>query len=287
MHETVLCWKPPHPELDDSPLINAEEHSKYRSLVGCTNWLVILGRFDIAYAVNALSRFSMAPRQGHLTAMKRIFGYLKRWSKGTILIDPKYPDHSQFDVTSYEQWKEFYPEAEEMLPHKTETPTPTCPRVRITTYKDSDHTHDVLTRKSATGILLFLNNTPVRWISQRQKTVEISTYGSELVAAKTATELILEYRYKLRMMGVEPDGSAMLLGDNNNMVLNCTMPNSVLEKKASACSYHRVREAIAVGILKFVYIPSEYNYADILTKQVYNKTFTKLVKPLLFRVPRE
>ena len=36
---------------------------------------------------------------------------------------------------------------------------------------------------------------------KRTKTVETSTYGSELVAAKTAVELILEYRYILRMMG--------------------------------------------------------------------------------------
>ena len=50
-----------HPELDDSPLLNKRDHSKYRSLIGCANWLVTLGQFDIAYAVNAYSRFSMAP----------------------------------------------------------------------------------------------------------------------------------------------------------------------------------------------------------------------------------
>ena len=66
-----------HPELDDSPLLSTIDHSKFRSLVGCANWLVTLGRFDVAYAVNALSRFSMAPRQGHLDAMVRVFGYLK------------------------------------------------------------------------------------------------------------------------------------------------------------------------------------------------------------------
>ena len=67
-----------HPELDDSPLLNVEEHSKFRSLVGCANWLVTLGRFDIAYAVNAYSRFSQAPRKGHLDGMIRVFGYLKK-----------------------------------------------------------------------------------------------------------------------------------------------------------------------------------------------------------------
>ena len=276
-----------HPEVDDSPLLTPEEHSKFRSLVGCANWLVTLGRFDIAYAVNTLSRFSMAPRQGHLQAMMRVFGYLKKWSKGTIIIDPKYPDHSQFDIADYDTWKEFYPDAEEMIPGPEERPEPKGPKVRITVYKDADHAHDVVTRRSVSGVLLFLNNTPVKWVTKRQKTVETSTYGAELVAAKIATELILEYRYALRMMGAEPDGPALLLGDNNSVVLNCTMPSSVLKKKASACSYHRVREAIASGVMKFAHITSDMNYADILTKPVPGPQFRELVRPLLFRVPKD
>ena len=219
--------------------------------------------------------------------MIRVFGYLKKWPKGTIIIDPKYPDHAQFDVADYDNWKEFYPDVEEMVPKDDERPKPKGPKVRITVYKDADHAHDLVTRRSVTGVLLFLNNTPVRWISKRQKTVETSTYGSELVAAKIATELVLEYRYALRMMGSEPDGPALMLGDNNSVVMNCTMPSSVLKKKHAACSYHRVREAIAGGILKFAHIPSSMNYSDILTKPLPGPQFRELTKPLLFRVPKE
>jgi hypothetical protein len=52
------------------------------------------------------------------------------------------------------------------------------PRVRMTVDVDDDHAHDLVTRISITGILVMLNNTPIRWISKRQKTVETSTYGS-------------------------------------------------------------------------------------------------------------
>ena len=65
-------------------------------MIGCANWLITLGRFDIAYAVNALSRHNMAPRQGHLKAAIRIFGYLKKFYKGRLMIDPNYPIHSMF-----------------------------------------------------------------------------------------------------------------------------------------------------------------------------------------------
>ena len=61
--------------------------------------------------------------------------------------------------------------------------------------------HEKVSRRSVTGIVLLINNTPICWISKRQKTVETSTYGSELVAARIAVDLIVEWRYKLRMLG--------------------------------------------------------------------------------------
>ena len=38
-----------HPELDDNPFLDAPDHAKFRSLVGCTNQLITLGHFDITY----------------------------------------------------------------------------------------------------------------------------------------------------------------------------------------------------------------------------------------------
>src|SRR5210317_736063 len=165
-----------HPELDDSPHLNPVNHSKYKSLIGCANWIVTLGCFDIVYAVNTYTRFSQALREGHLVGLKRVFGYLKKWIKGTTLIDPNYPDHLQFPTETYDQWKEFYPDAEEPMSAQDMLSTPLGDKIRITAYTDSDHAHDVVTRQSVTGVLLFLNNAPVKAVSQRQKTVETSTY---------------------------------------------------------------------------------------------------------------
>jgi hypothetical protein len=62
----------------------------------------------------------------------------------------------------------------------------------MTVFVSADHEHDLVSRRSVTGILMMLNNTPIRWVSKRQKTVVTSTYGSEVVASRIATELILE-----------------------------------------------------------------------------------------------
>jgi hypothetical protein len=272
-----------HPETDDSPLLSAKEASVFRGLIGSANWIITLGRFDIHYATNTLARYSMAPREGHLRSIKRVFGYLKKFGQGMIIVDPEYPDHSEYETIEY-GWQEFYPDAEEELP--PDLPEARGKSARITCYVDADHAHDVVTRRSVTGIILLVNNTPIKWISKRQKTVETSTYGSELVAARIATELIIEIRYKLRMLGIPLEGPALMLGDNMSVVLNTTVPSSPLKKKHNAIAYHRVREAIAGGIMRFAHVPSTKNIADVMTKPLPNSTFLGLVYPLLFRLPK-
>ena len=156
---------------------------------------------------------------------------------------------------------------------------------RLTLYVDADHAHDMLTRWSVTGIILFVNNTPVKWVSKHQKTVETSTYGSELVAARIAVELAMEYHFILWMLGVPIDGPVLMLGDNQSVVLKTTVPSSVLKKKHNAIAYHCIREAIAAGIVEFVHIPTQENLADVCTKPLGPSKFYELVKPILFRVP--
>ena len=56
-------------------------------------------------------------------------------------------------------------------------------------FVDADHAHDTVTRRSVTGIVLFVNQTPIKWLSRRQATVETSTYGSELCAARVAQKI--------------------------------------------------------------------------------------------------
>jgi lipopolysaccharide assembly outer membrane protein LptD (OstA) len=118
-----------HPESDETPLLDNRGAAMYRGLIRSANWAVILGRFNIQYATQTMSRFSMAPREGHMDAMKRVFGYLKKFPKGRIVIDPAYRDNSKYQTTNYDNWKEFYPDAKEQLPN--EMPIPFGKKARI------------------------------------------------------------------------------------------------------------------------------------------------------------
>jgi len=67
-----------HPELDATSELDVNGIKKYRSLIGSLQWVVTLGRLDIAVAVMTLSSFRAAPREGHLERAKRIYGYLRK-----------------------------------------------------------------------------------------------------------------------------------------------------------------------------------------------------------------
>lgn len=226
----------------------------------------------------------MAPRSGHMDELQRVFGYLQKYPKGMIAIDIADPPiRKDIVYTTGQHWIEFYPDAEEDIP--ADMLEPAGMEARLTVYVDADHARNQVTRRSVTGIMMLLNNTPLVWISKRQKTVETSTYGSELVAARIAIDLIVEMRYKLRLLGVRLEDQTVMLGDNMSVVLNTTIPSSNLKKKHLACSYHRVREAIAGKFVKFGHVRSEHNLADINTKPLGSVAFHRLIDPYLFRNP--
>ncbi len=100
-----------------------------------------------------------------------------------------------------------------------------------------------------------------------------------------AVKAIMELHYQLQMVGVPVAGPAYLYGDNMSVVLNTTLPSSVLKKKMLALCYHRVREAVAARIIVYKHIRSERNLADILTKPLGGQAFHRLVEQILFRKP--
>ena len=148
---------------------------------------------------------------------------------------------------------------------------------------DADHARDKLTRRSVTGILMLLNNTPISWYSKCQKTVESSAYGSKLVASRIAVELMIAMRYFITMVGCKLEPSLLMVGDNMAVVLNTTVPSSTIKKKHHSCSYHKVRESIATGFINYARISSKENMADILTKPLSRTIFDRLATKYLFR----
>jgi hypothetical protein len=248
-------------------------------LIGILRWAVELGRIDIMVDVSLLSSYSMQPRMGHLDQVFHIFGYLKRNKRATIIFDEQ---RVNWDEASFEQhdWSDFYRDAKDEIPPNA--PQPRGNAVQINCFVDADHAGNRITRRSQTGILIFLNRSPIIWYSKAQNTVETSTFGSEFTAMRIAVELLISLRYKLRMLGVPLEGPVNTFCDNSSVVTNSTLPSSTLKKKHNSIAYHRVREAIASNILRVAWVQTGKNLADLLTKPLPGPTLHAFCEKILY-----
>ena len=84
---------------------------------------------------------------------------------------------------------------------------------------------------------------------------------------------MIEIRCIFASLGIDLEGPTLVLFDNVSVVLNISVPSSVLKKKHNAIAYHRGRAAIAAKVMRFGYIKSEENVSDILTKPISNDNF--------------
>ena len=71
-----------------------------------------------------------------------------------------------------------------------------------TFFVDANHVGNLKDWKSQTGVLIFINKSPIRWYSKSQTTEEASTFGSEFWAMNMAVEIIEVLRYKLRVFSI-------------------------------------------------------------------------------------
>ena len=211
-----------HPELDTSELLDADRIQKYQSMIGAMQWAISTGRFDIATAVMSLSSFRVAPRVGHLERCKCIYAYLSKMRHAAIRVRTDEPDFSALPDITYDWAQSVYGNVKEVIPE--DCPKPLGKYVTLSHYVDANLYHHMLSGRSVTGILHFVNKCPIDWYSKKQGTVETATFGSEANAARTAMEQIIDLRGTLRYMGVPLRESSYMFGDNKTVVDSGSLP---------------------------------------------------------------
>eukprot|EP00957_Ditylum_brightwellii_P147155 11205315-Ditylum_brightwellii.AAC.1 len=82
---------------------------------------------------------------------------------------------------------------------------------------------------------------------------------------KTAVEVML-VRYMPHCLGVKVKAPSWILGDNQSMIINSTVPSSLLKKKHVAISYHMAREVTAACIVHLLKTKGDWNFTAVLTK---------------------
>ena len=133
-----------------------------------------------------------------------------------------------------------------------------------------------------TFMVVILNELNYPRVAFLMATVETATFGSEYVAARTCTEQTIDLRNTFRYLGVPVEGPSYMFGDNESVVNTASVHHSKLGKRHNILSYHRTREAIAAGFIKFYWLRGHVNSADILSKHWDYPSVWSQLRPLLF-----
>ena len=115
--------------------------------------------------MSLLSSFNVNPREGHLEAAYRVFGYLyNHKNRGCVVFDDRLLEvkEEQFKKVN---WKNISGDVTEDLP--SNMPEPRGNPVTILMFTDAAFAGDLVTRRSQSGILIFINRAPVTWYSKR------------------------------------------------------------------------------------------------------------------------
>ncbi|KAK6139469.1 hypothetical protein DH2020_026783 [Rehmannia glutinosa] len=119
------------------------DESKYRGMIGSLLYLTA-SRPDILHVVCLCARFQINPKESHMSAVKRIFRYLK----DTIQYGLFYPKNENFSLKGY---------------------------------SDSDYAGNSDDHKSTSRSCQFLGDCLVSWFSKKQNCVSLSTAEAEYI----------------------------------------------------------------------------------------------------------
>ena len=159
---------------------------------------------------------------------ERIIGYLANLPHGSLRFRMHEPDYTNLPHKEYDWQRTVYSGAKEEVPN--DIPEPKGKHVTTTTDVDANLHHDQVTRRAVTACLHLVNATPTHWHTKRQDAVETATFGSDFVAARTATDQIIDLRYTLMYLGVPIRAESHMFGENKSVVDSASMPTSTSSK---------------------------------------------------------
>jgi hypothetical protein len=243
MNEAKIMATPMHPSssLDKDEKGKDVSDKEYRGMIGSLLYLTA-SRPDIVFAVGLCARFQTAPKESHLTAVKRIFRYLV----GTTDLGLWYSKGSCFDLTAY------------------------C---------DADYAGDKIERKSTSGTCQFLGNALISWSCRKQNTIALSTTEAEYVSAANCCSQVLWIRNQLEDFSIRYTNIPILC-DNTSAINLSKNPIQHSRSKHIEIKHHFIRDHVNKKEIELIFVDTENQLADIFTKPLVEDRFNFIKEKL-------
>lgn len=169
-------------------------------MLGMAQWIAHTIRCDIIYAINDVSQFAVAPREGHLHHLRKIFVYLKRHPGKCLIVNSTSPPHldnycekDRITPNFGTQYKDF------VNPVDSSLLVTLGMKITLHILVNSNFKNDVTYGRSITGVMAFAESVPVFVL------IKPLRQGS----ARNLTSYALELR-KLSQSDINCDASASL-----------------------------------------------------------------------------
>ena len=146
-------------------------------------------------------------------------------------------------------------------------------------FVDSDWAGDAVDRRSVTGYVIGYSNkgggfTPIIWRSVKQSCVATSSCEAEYVAMHDVCKEVAYLRNILKEVGWLDDAPTVIYGDNASAIAigndTCTKAR---RSRFIDIRYHYARWCAQQGIVRFEWISSRANIADMFTKGLKTDVF--------------
>ncbi|CAI7833530.1 unnamed protein product [Closterium sp. NIES-54] len=194
-------------------------------------YLMTCTRPDLAYPLSLLARY-VAPgmhRKVHWDAAKRVLRYLCSTSGMGLVLGGR-------------------------------------ARVVLTGNADASCVDDLATQRSSQGYTFSLGSGSVSWRSTRSSSVLSSCCEAEIYAGAMDAQELRWLTYLLTDLGEAPCSPPVLYVDNKAMLALCQEHRLEHRTKHIALRYFLARELQQLGQLRFAYLASQANTADVFTK---------------------
>ena len=214
-----------------------EPQRKYREIIGSLIYAMVCTRPDLCWIVTKLSQHLDKPNKADWVMVKHVLHYLK----GTL------------------NYKIVYKKSEMGL----------C----LSGFSDSDWAGSVSDRCSTTGYYFSLNpdGPPVSWKSKKQCTIALSSCEAEYMAlAASAQEAIFLSMLMNDFMPIDLSINKPVVIKADNQGSIAFVKNNIVHNRSKHIDikYHFIRNNYVNGLIDVVYIPTELNVADVMTKPV-------------------
>jgi hypothetical protein len=191
-----------HPELDETELLPPPDISKFKSLIGSE---VADNAGTFRYTIRNIYNVTVfnGPPVGHMEELQRVFGYLQKYTGGSIPIDIEDPIR-RAACTTGQQWMNSTPMPRKISQMTCSSPKEWKPIDRLCRCRSCSEQ----SRRSVTGIIMLLNNTPLVWISRQRKPLKPPRMVQSSLQQNRRSYHWM--RYKLRLLGVREEQTVML-----------------------------------------------------------------------------